>query len=117
MNIGITHHPAVITLSGDSTTASEELTAVQDQIVATLTTEQLQYIAALQITNAVPVGVIECLGIYFVNDSLFQPFRVVELGLDLLAGSGEGGEHEEWTFVGERLGRPVGPVRKYECDE
>ncbi len=43
---------AVIALSGDSTTASEELTAVQDQIVAALTPEQLQSIAALQITNA-----------------------------------------------------------------
>jgi hypothetical protein len=42
---------AIITLSGDSTTASEELTAVQDQIVATLTTQQLQSIAAMQITN------------------------------------------------------------------
>lgn len=43
---------AIIALSGDSTTASEELTAVQDQIVTTLTPEQLQYIAAMQITNA-----------------------------------------------------------------
>jgi hypothetical protein len=43
---------AVIALSGDETTASEELTAVQDQIVAALTSEQLQAIAAMQITNA-----------------------------------------------------------------
>lgn len=42
----------IIALSGDETTASEELTAVQDQIVAALTPEQLQAIAAMQITNA-----------------------------------------------------------------
>jgi hypothetical protein len=38
---------AIIALSGDTTTASEELTAVQDQIVATLTPEQLHSIAAM----------------------------------------------------------------------
>jgi hypothetical protein len=43
---------AIIALSGDETTASEELTAVQDQIVAALTAEQLQAIAAMQLTNA-----------------------------------------------------------------
>ena len=43
---------AVIALSGDETAASEELTAVQDQIVAVLTPEQLQAIAAMQLTNA-----------------------------------------------------------------
>jgi hypothetical protein len=42
----------VIALSGDSTTASQELTAAQDQIVAALTPEQLQAIAGMQITNA-----------------------------------------------------------------
>jgi hypothetical protein len=42
----------IIALSGDETTASEELTAVQDQIVAALTPEQLQAIAAMQLTNA-----------------------------------------------------------------
>lgn len=43
---------AVISLSGDETTASEELTAVQDQITLALTTEQLKAIEAMQITNA-----------------------------------------------------------------
>jgi hypothetical protein len=43
---------AVISLSGDETTASQELTAVQDQITLTLTAEQLKAIAAMQITNA-----------------------------------------------------------------
>ena len=43
---------AVISLSGDTTTASEELTAVQDQITAAMTADQLQAIAGMQITNA-----------------------------------------------------------------
>lgn len=42
----------IIALSGDETTASEELTSVQDQIVAVLTSEQLQAIAAMQLTNS-----------------------------------------------------------------
>lgn len=43
---------AIVALSGDTTTADEELTAVQDQIVEALTPEQLQSIAAMKITNA-----------------------------------------------------------------
>ena len=43
---------AVISLSGDTTTATEELTAVQDQITAAMTAEQLKAIAGMQITNA-----------------------------------------------------------------
>lgn len=43
---------AVIALSGDETTASEELTAVQDQITETLIPAQLQAIAEMRITNA-----------------------------------------------------------------
>ncbi len=43
---------AVITMSGDTTTASEELTAVQDQITAALTPDQVKAIAAMQVTNA-----------------------------------------------------------------
>jgi hypothetical protein len=43
---------AIIALSGDETTASEELTAVQDQITEALTPAQLQAIADLRITNA-----------------------------------------------------------------
>jgi len=42
---------AVVALSGDSTAVSEELTAVQNQIIASVQPEQLQAIAALQITN------------------------------------------------------------------
>lgn len=43
---------AMLALSGDSTTVSEELNAVQDQIMAAMLPEQMQAIAALQITNA-----------------------------------------------------------------
>ena len=43
---------AIVTLSGDTTTADEELTAVQDQIVLILTAEQLQAIADMQLTTA-----------------------------------------------------------------
>jgi len=42
---------AVIALSGDTTAAEEELTAVQDQIVAGLSAEQLQAIAVMKLTN------------------------------------------------------------------
>ena len=43
---------AIVSLSGDSATADEELTAVQDQIVQTLNPEQMQAIAEMKITNA-----------------------------------------------------------------
>lgn len=43
---------AVIALSGTETTASAELTAVQDQITTALSADQLKAIAAMQITNA-----------------------------------------------------------------
>ncbi len=42
---------AIVALSGTTTTVPEELTAVQDQIVDGLQPEQLQAIAAMQITN------------------------------------------------------------------
>jgi hypothetical protein len=42
---------AMLTLSGDTTTAPEELTAVQDQITQALTQAQIQAIGAMKITN------------------------------------------------------------------
>lgn len=42
----------IIALSGDTTTASEELIAIQDQITSTLTSDQLNSIAEMKITNA-----------------------------------------------------------------
>jgi len=41
----------IIALGGDSTTVDEEIAASQDQIVRTLTQEQLDAIAKMQITN------------------------------------------------------------------
>jgi hypothetical protein len=43
---------AMLTLSGNETTASEELSAVQDQITQALTPAQIQTISAMKITNA-----------------------------------------------------------------
>lgn len=43
---------AILSLGGDSTTAAEEITAVQDQIVSVMTEDQMKAIAEMQITNA-----------------------------------------------------------------
>lgn len=42
---------AMLTLSGDDTTASEELTAVQDQIIQALSPAQISAVVAMKITN------------------------------------------------------------------
>ena len=77
---------AVIALSGDSTTASEELTAVQDQIVATLTAQQLQVIAAMQITNA-------DLSAFYAEYGVVLPTPIP--GVTKIPGSGSGKTEEE----------------------
>ncbi len=43
---------AIVSLSGDANSVDEELLAVQDQIIQTLSVEQIQFIAEMQITNA-----------------------------------------------------------------
>jgi hypothetical protein len=77
---------AIIALSGDTTSASEELTAVQDQIVTTLTPEQLQYIAAMQITNA-------DLSAFYVENGVTLPTPIP--GVTKVPGSGSGKTEEE----------------------
>jgi hypothetical protein len=77
---------AIIALSGDTTTASEELTAVQDQIVATLTPEQLHSIAAMQITNA-------DLSVFYAEYGVVLPTPVP--GVTKVPGSGSGKTEEE----------------------
>jgi hypothetical protein len=77
---------AVISLSGDTTTASEELTAVQDQITAVLTESQLQAIAGMQITNA---GLNE----FYVECGIVLPTPVP--GVTKVPGSGSGKTDEE----------------------
>lgn len=77
---------AVIALSGDTTTATEELTAVQDQIVATLTSKQLQSIAAMKITNA-------DLSVFYAAYGIALPTPVP--GVTKVPGSGSGKTEEE----------------------
>ncbi len=77
---------AVIALSGDSTTASEELTAVQDQIVTALTPEQLRSIAAMQITN-------NDLSVFYAGYGVTLPTPVP--GVTKVPGSGSGKTEEE----------------------
>lgn len=77
---------AVISLSGDTTTATEELTAVQDQITATLTAEQLQAIAGMQITNTE-------LSVFYAEYGVVLPTPVP--GVTKVPGSGSGKTEEE----------------------
>ena len=77
---------AVISLSGDTTTASEELTAVQDQITAALTAEQLQAIAEMKITNA-------GLNVFYAEYGVVLPTPIP--GVTKVPGSGSGKTDEE----------------------
>ena len=77
---------AVISLSGDTTTAAEELTAVQDQITAALTAEQLQAIAEMKITNA-------GLNVFYAEYGIVLPTPIP--GLTKVPGSGSGKTDEE----------------------
>ncbi|MBI5353656.1 MAG: hypothetical protein HZB50_13525 [Chloroflexi bacterium] len=77
---------AVISLSGDTTTASEELTAVQDQITAAMTAEQLQAIAEMQITNA-------GLNVFYAEYGIVLPTPIP--GVTKVPGSGSGKTEEE----------------------
>ena len=77
---------AVVSLSGDTTTASEELTAVQDQITAALTAQQLQAIAAMQITNA-------GLNVFYAEYGIVLPTPIP--GVTKVPGSGSGKTDEE----------------------
>lgn len=77
---------AVISLSGDTTTATEELTAVQDQITAALTAEQLQAIVEMQITNT-------GLSVFYAEYGVVLPTPVP--GVIKVPGSGSGKTEEE----------------------
>ena len=76
----------ILALSGDETTASEELIAVQDQIVTALTPEQLQAIAAMQLTNA-------DLNAFYAEYSISVPTPIP--GVTKVPGSGSGKTEEE----------------------
>lgn len=77
---------AVVSLSGDETTAAEELTAVQDQITAAMTESQLQTIAEMQITNA-------GLNAFYAEYGIVLPTPVP--GVTKVPGSGSGKTEEE----------------------
>jgi hypothetical protein len=76
----------IIALSGDSTTASEELIAIQDQITETLTAEQLNAIAEMQITNA-------DLDAFYAEFGIVLPTPIP--GVTKVPGSGSGKTEEE----------------------
>lgn len=77
---------AVVSLSGDTTTATEELTAVQDQITTAMTADQLQAIAGMQFTNA---GLNE----FYAQYGITLPTPVP--GVTKVPGSGSGKTDEE----------------------
>lgn len=77
---------AVVLLSSDDTSASEELTAVQDQITETLTEAQLQAIAKLQITNAM-------LSDFYAENGIILPTPIP--GVTKEPGTGNGKTEEE----------------------
>lgn len=77
---------AVVALSGDDTTADEELTAVQDQIVETLTEAQLQAIAKMQITNTT-------LNEFYAENGIVMPTPIP--GVTKEPGTGSGKTEEE----------------------
>ena len=76
----------IIALSGDSTTASEELIAIQDQITQTLTDEQLNAIAEMQISNA-------DLNLFYAEFGIVLPTPIP--GVTKVPGSGNGKTAEE----------------------
>jgi hypothetical protein len=73
-------------LSGDTTTATEELTTVQDQITAAMTADQLQAIAKMQITNA-------NLNVFYAEYGIVLPIPIP--GVTKVPGSGSGKTEEE----------------------
>jgi hypothetical protein len=77
---------AILALSGDETSAAEELSAVQDQILTALTPAQLEAIAAMQITNA-------DLSAFYSEFGLVLPTPIP--GVTKVPGSGSGRTEEE----------------------
>jgi hypothetical protein len=93
---------AIVALSGSETTAEAELTAVQNQIAEAMTPEQLQAIAAMQITNA-------DLTAFYAEHGVVLPTPVP--GVTKVPGSGSGvsqADKEATRAAAEALGTPVG---------
>lgn len=93
---------AIVALSGTSTTAEAELTAVQNQIAEAMTPEQLQAIAAMQTTNA-------DLTAFYAEHGIVLPTPVP--GVTKVPGSGSSvsqADKEATRAAAEALGTPVG---------
>lgn len=93
---------AIVVLSGDETTAAEELSAVQDQISEAMTPAQLEAIAALQITNTE-------LNTFYAELGIVFPTPVP--GVTKVPGSGKNvspEDKEATRTAAEALGTPVG---------
>ena len=93
---------AIVALSGTTTTAEEELTAVQNQIVAALTPAQLQAIGAMQLTTAQ-------LNAFYVEKGIVMPTPVP--GVTKVPGSGSGvstADKEATRTAAAALGTPTG---------
>jgi len=93
---------AIVALSGTETTAPEELTAVQNQITAAMTTEQLEAIAAQRITNAT-------LSAFYAEHGIVLATPVP--GVTKVPGSGSGVSPEDKAATrtaAEALGTPTG---------
>ena len=93
---------AIVALSGDTITADEELTAVQDQIVTELTPDQLQVISAMKITNSE-------LNAFYAEYGVVLPTPVP--GVTKVPGSQSGlsqADKEATKTAAEALGTPVG---------
>ncbi len=92
---------AIVALSGTSTTAEAELTAVQNQIVEAMRPEQLQAIAAMQITNA-------NLTAFYAEHGIVLPTPVP--GVTKVPGGGSGvsqADKEATRAAAEALGTPT----------
>ncbi len=92
---------AIVALSGDETTAAEELTAVQNQVSEAMTPAQLEAIAALQITNA-------DLNAFYAERGIVFPTPVP--GVTKVPGSGKNvspEDKEATRTAAEALGTPV----------
>lgn len=93
---------AVVALSGDETTAAEELTAVQNQITEAMTPAQLEAIAAMQLTNS-------DLNAFYAEYGIVFP--TPEPGVTKVPGKNSGlsqTDREATKTAAQALGTPVG---------
>lgn len=93
---------AIVALSGDETTAAEELTAVQNQIAEAMTPDQLKAIAAMQITNT-------ALNAFYAENGIVFP--TPEPGVTKVPGKNSSlsqADREATKTAAQALGTPVG---------